>query len=269
MPAAITVQLQAPTPLFFDEDWPLEARLLDVLRRAKARLPERGQGDELKPYALAPLWRVQEKGESAPGVMGPAAYQWRVCLLDDALTAPLLQGLQATETLDLNGILLTVGQASVEETSYAELARRAQAEAQARPARAWRLGLEFITPVVLYRSGLPLPLPDPVLVFRHYLSAWDTFAPRELWINFNLLDAIQYHVAPGEHRLETRHVQWGNRRTVPGFLGGVVYTAHHWQKLGAEFLGNLQMLVRFGVFCSTGEGATRGLGQTRLLKGRV
>jgi CRISPR/Cas system endoribonuclease Cas6 (RAMP superfamily) len=108
-----------------------------------------------------------------------------------------------------------------------------------------------------------------VLVFRHYLSAWDTFAPRELWINFNLLDAVQYHVALGEHRLETRHIQWGNKRTVAGFLGGAVYMVHRWQKLGAEFLGHLQMLARFGVFCSTGEGAARGLGQTRLLKGRV
>jgi CRISPR-associated endoribonuclease Cas6 len=267
MPAIITIHLQPPTPLFFDEAWPLEACFLDILQRTDAHLAETsGQKDGPKPYALSPFWRDQaQRGLDSPEL---TTYHWRVCLLDDALRDPFLQGLEATETINLNGTPLTVGEAQVEERTYQDIAGKAQADADARPNRARHIGLQFITPVVLFRSGLPLPLPDPALVFRHYLSLWDTFAPRELWVNFNLLDAIQFHVAPTAHRLETRHVRWGDKGTRPGFLGGVTYTAHRWQKLGTEFLGNLKMLARFAIYCSTGQGTTRGLGQTRPLKGR-
>jgi CRISPR-associated endoribonuclease Cas6 len=268
MPTAITLRLTSTEPLFFDETRPLEARFLDIMRRAQSWPAERAQDEELKPYALSPLWRAGDLQLSTSGKPGPVTCRWLVCLLDDALQAPFLQGLEATEVIDLNGALLAIGEVKVEECTYQDLARRAQVEAAKRPHRARHLNLEFLTPVVLYRSGLPLPLPDPVLVFRRYLSLWDTFAPRELWRNFNLLDAVQFHVALTEHRLETRRVRWDEKRTGVGFLGSATYVVRRWEKLGAEFLANVQMLARFGTFCGTGLGTARGLGQTRFARGR-
>jgi CRISPR-associated endoribonuclease Cas6 len=262
MPTALTIQLTAATPLFFDPGWPLAQRFLEILARGGASPPEGREA--LKPYALSPVWRT-----AAPTVLTAVPCRWRVCLLDDALTAPFLEGLKATDTLDLNGTALNVGEVAVETCPYDRLVRQAQQNAQARPGRARHLNLEFRTPTLLYRSGLPLPLPDPLLVFRHYLSVWDTFAPRELWVNFNRLDAVQFHVTLTRHHLETRRVRGDDGHAATGFVGRVSYAVREWHKLGAEFLGTLQTLAQFGTFCGTGAGTTRGLGQTRLFRGQI
>jgi CRISPR/Cas system endoribonuclease Cas6 (RAMP superfamily) len=106
-----------------------------------------------------------------------------------------------------------------------------------------------------------------VLVFHSLLLAWDTFAPRDLWVNINLLDAVEAHLAVTEHRVETRPVRVADERLRTGFLGQVTYKMMAWEKLGAEFLGTLHMLARFGEFCGTGELTEHGLGQTRYVKG--
>ena len=269
MPAVVTVHLQAPSPLFLDETWPLEERFLHILGRGQPAPSEiQRRTDAPKPYALSPLWRTNDRQLSPSELLESTGYHWRVSLLDDALTSPFLQGLEETETIDLDGIPLAVAEVAVKEQTYQEIARRSQASAQARPKKVRRLGLEFLTPVLLYRAGLPMPFPDPVLVFRHYLTVWDTYAPRDLWVNFNLLDAVKFHVAPIEHRLETRHVRLADERAQVGVIGSIIYTVRRWQKLGDEFLGTLLALTRLGVFCGTGLGTERGLGQTRRLKGR-
>jgi CRISPR-associated endoribonuclease Cas6 len=263
MPTAVTLRLNAERPLFFDETWPLEELFCDLLKPTPAA-PHHG---DLKPYTLSPIRRADEK--RTPAAQGTLAmtYQWRVCLLDDALTPRFLQGLDATQTVTLDGHALTIGGVSIEEGAYADLAQQAQARASAGPDDARHIALEFLTPAVLHRSGLPLPLPDPPLLFRHYLAAWDTFAPRELRINFNLLDAVAFHVAVTEHRLETRRVKVEDGETRVGLLGRVALTVMEWRKLGVDFLGHLQMLARYADFCGTGEMTVNGLGQTRYGRG--
>lgn len=265
MPTAITLQLDAAAPLFFDETWPLEELFLGILGQAGEAEPDKGKREtpSVKPYALSPIRRAQGRRIPAgPGGIA-TAYQWRICLLDDALAPRTLSGLETTQSLSLGDGLLTISGVSIQECTYPDIAQQAQAQIERDPDRERHIGLELLTPAILYRSGLPMPLPEPALVFEHYLRAWDTFAPRELQVNFNLLDAVAYHVAVTEHRLATQRVRLAGGGTRIGCLGNVSYTVMNWQKLGAEFLARLHMLARFAEFCGTGELTESGLGQTR------
>ncbi len=263
MPTTITIPLTTSTPLFFDEAWPLEELFSETLARPKG--PGISQpNNKPKPYTLSPIWRERRRGLSTLETIKTTTYHWRVCLLDEALVPPFLAGLEAAPTLNLNGNSLLAGPVAVKKLAYEQLAQQAQARAKANPQARRHLNLEFVTPVVLRRSGVPMPLPDPVPVFHHYLRCWDTFAPRELWVNVNVLDAIEAHLALIEHQLETRSVKPDGERIKTGFLGRVTYKMMAWQKLGTEFLGVLHMLARFGEFCGTGELTEHGLGQTRL-----
>jgi CRISPR-associated endoribonuclease Cas6 len=269
MPVAVTIHLNTSDPLFFDETWPLEELFLETMARSGLgqRIAER-EGNPPKPYTLSPIWCDSSRPPSPQELLHSSVYRWRVCLLDDGLTTHFLAGLEGPKTLNLGGKPLTVRNVTTEDTSYQQIAHEAQAYARASPIRARRFQLAFLTPVVLRRSGLPMPLPDPILVFRHYLDCWDTFAPRELWVNINLLDAIEFHLALTEHQLETRRVASSGKRAGIGFLGRATYETTAWRKLGAECLGTLHTLARFAEFCGTGELTTRGLGQTRYMSGK-
>jgi CRISPR/Cas system endoribonuclease Cas6 (RAMP superfamily) len=265
MPAIITIPLTTSTPLFFDETWPLERLFHQTLDQSQS-LSAGPRNDQVKAYTLSSIWRMKGRGLPVSGSIKTMTYLWRVCLLDDTLTSRFLEGLEVAKTLSLNGQSLTVGQAALEEWTYERLAQQAQTRAEARPTALCYIDLEFMTPVILRRLGLPLPLPDPVLIFHHYLHCWDTFAPRELWFNINILDGVEAHLALIEHQLETRQVKPDGQRVKTGFLGQATYKMMDWQKLGVEFLGTLHTLARFGEFCGTGELTTHGLGQTRYLR---
>jgi CRISPR-associated endoribonuclease Cas6 len=269
MPTAITLHLEAADPLFFDETWPLEELFLETLARSgQAGRSVEPEERALKPYTLSSIWRDSDQPPSPQELLDSSAYRWRICLLDDGLAPLFLAGVEGTKTFNLDRKPLTVRNVTTENASYEQIVQEAQDYAYALPNRARCLQLTFITPVILRRSGLPMPLPDPILVFRHYLDCWNTFAPRELWVNVNLLDAIEFHLALTEHQLKTRRVVSIGKRAGIGFLGRATYEAMAWRKLGAEFLGTLHTLARLAEFCGTGELTTRGLGQTRYMSGK-
>ncbi|RME76322.1 MAG: CRISPR system precrRNA processing endoribonuclease RAMP protein Cas6 [Chloroflexi bacterium] len=262
MPTLITIHLTATEPLFFNPAWPLEERFRQILARGGSSVPEEAAP---APYTLSPIWPVRTPGPPAsPATALP--YRWRVSLLDDALTGPFLAGLQKTPALEFDGRSLVVGQPDVQLHSYDELAAGVRRQVGARPPAFRRVGLKFLTPVLLRRHRLSFPLPDPVAVFHHYLDGWDTFAPRELWVNVNLLDAVEMHLETVDHQLETRRIRVPGGKMAAGFIGQVTYRVRQWQKLGPDFLAAVQMLARFGEYCGTGELTGHGLGQTRLLK---
>ena len=264
MPTTTTLTLTAAAPLFFDEAWPLADLFLEILARSGKEVSVSKQGEGGKPYTLSPLQRERPVGCPSPSLNQPTRYYWQVSLLDDALTPLFLADLRAGETLTLAGAPLTIGDVAVRICAYEELARQTHSWAEQKPKAARYFDFAFITPVILWRYSLPFPLPDPTLVFQHYLAAWDTFAPRALWLNYNLLDAVEAHLAITDHQLETRTVNLGSGPPKTGFLGHATYKMLAWEKLGAEFLGQLQTLARFAEFCGTGAYTEHGLGQTRL-----
>ena len=264
MPTALTLPLSAPSPLFFNPAWPLEEMFLEILGRAGNKKAAPQKANRPKPYALSSLRQAQQRGKPAAPDLKTTAYHWRICLLDDALTSRFLAGLKTTETLTLNDTPLTIGEATLKIAPYEEIARRSQAYAASNPKAARHINLQFLTPVILRRHRAPFPLPDPALVFYRYLVIWDTFAPRDLRFNINILDAIEVHLGIIEHQLESRAVTLADGKAKTGFVGQVSYQMMAWEKLGAEFLGTLQTLARFSEFCGSGEWTERGLGQTRL-----
>ena len=269
MPTVLTIPLTAPTPLFFDPAWPLEALFLEILAgsgqaRSGNRKERPQEAGRPNPYTLSPLWRSQQRGEPARPDLKAVTYHWRVSILDDTLTPRFLAGLKATETLTLGDTPLTVGKAVVKISSYKEIARRSQAYAAAKPKAARHINLQFLTPVILRRHRAPFPLPDPALVFRRYLTVWDAFAPPRLWFNINILDGIEFHLGVIEHQLESRKVALAGGKPGTGFVGQVSYLVMAWEKLGTDFLAALQSLSRFSEFCGSGALTERGLGQTRL-----
>lgn len=264
MPTILTIPLTSPEPLFFDEAWPLEEVFLEIIARPSTNLALTSCRDgKFKPYTLSPVWRKQQRGRPASEIINTTAYYWRICLLDDALAPILVNKLETFSTLSLKSNSLAIGQVEVDSCAYEHLVQQARRQVQANPQAARHLSLEFLTPVILRRHSIFFPLPDPVVVFHHYLLTWDTFAPRELWVNINVLDAIEVHLALTEHQLETRQVRPHQDRVKIGFLGRATYKMVEWEKLGAEFLGTLHMLAHFADFCGTGELTHHGLGQTR------
>ncbi|MFC1976140.1 CRISPR system precrRNA processing endoribonuclease RAMP protein Cas6 [Chloroflexota bacterium] len=258
MPTTLTIPFTTTERLFFDETWPLERLFLDILTAGR---PASLKNERLKPYTLSPIWLYRQRGVPAEEKQGHLVYQWRVSLLDDSLTGLFLDGLKATPTLKLNSHLLAIGPVKTQTQSYAQLAKTSQGST--RPPSERYFNFEFMTPVILRRHGLPFPLPDPIAIFHHYLLAWDTFAPRKLWININVLDAIEAHLALVEHQLETRQVRPDGKAPKTGFLGQATYKMMAWEKLGSEFLETLHRLAHFAEFCGTGDLTECGLGQTR------
>lgn len=258
MPTTLTIPLTTTERLFFDEAWPLERVFVDLLAGEPRPL---GEKNGLKPYTLSPLWPKPQRRVAVSDRRDRWEYDWRVCLLDETLTPNVVARLEAGHTLDLDGRSLAVGSVGVETCCYEQVARQAQAKAKTNAKRYF--DFEFLTPVILRRQALPFPVPDPVVIFHHYLLAWDTFAPRELWVNINTLDAIEAHLALVEHRLETRPVLLAGERPKTGFLGQATYKMMAWEKLGEDFLGTLHMLAHFAEFCGTGQLTACGLGQTR------
>lgn len=260
MPATLTIALTSTEPLFFDQAWPLEKMLLDSMELD----PDAGSqpvNGQFKPYTLSPLWRQQLRGV-ATALASPLDYHWRVTVLDDTLTPTLVRGIEGQQAFSLDHHQLTLGSVRVETQTYEQLAQAGERQVRANSYR--YLNLEFLTPVVLYRTGMSYPLPDPILIFHHYLELWDSFAPRQLWVNVNVLDGIAAHLALIEHRLETRPVRLGSGSPKTGFLGQVTYKMLGWEKLGLEFLASLHTLAHFSEWCGTGKFTDRGLGQTRL-----
>jgi CRISPR-associated endoribonuclease Cas6 len=253
MPTLLTLPLTAPTALIIAESQPLQPLFEELV----------GRPVQPGSYTLSPLWPDRRKGQPAPAFDQPTTYQWRISLLDDRLLESLQKRVADLSYLHLANTPLVIGQGQWFHQSYPDLAGQAQRRATAKTQAARWVRLDFLTPVLLCRHNRPYPLPDPALVFYHYLNGWDTFAPRDLQINVNVVDAIAAHLILIDHQLETRTVRLDTRRSRIGFLGKVTYKMMDWEKLGVDFLATVQTLARFSEFCGSGDFTEQGLGQTR------
>lgn len=254
MPTLLTLPLTAPTALIIDESQPLQPLFEELV----------GRPVQPGSYTLSPLWRDRPKGQPAPAFDQPTTYHWRISLLDDRLLESLRSRVADLSHLHLLDTPLAIGEGQWSYQSYPELVRRAQRRATAKTQAARWISLDFLTPVILCRHNRPYPLPDPALVFYHYLNGWDSFAPRDLQVNLNVVDALAAHLILTEHQLETRPVRFETRGSRIGFLGKVTYKMMDWEKLGVDFLATVQTLACFSEFCGSGDFTERGLGQTRL-----
>lgn len=262
MPATIVLQLSASLPARIGTQQPISTLFSDVLNhRTGLSSHEQRRDTEVAPYATTPIRRRQVD----QAAMGEVGYEWCINVLDDTLVPNVLQTLDGVTEFNLDEQAIKIRDVATKLMSHHEIVQKARTQASENPERMRYIGLEFVTPAILLQNGLPMPLPEPSRVFHYYLRAWNAFAPEDIPINVNLLDAIAFHVGVAQHRLQTVRVVLSDDEVHAGCVGRITFAVERWQKLGADFLGQLHTLARFAEWCGTGEHTTRGLGETRYL----
>lgn len=100
-------------------------------------------------------------------------WRWRVTLLEDDLWEPLWTGVQAVGALDLDGRTWPVRwpDPQIIHRSYDSLLTGI------RPADYFKM--RFTSPTTFSAGKLDFPLPEPVAVFRSWVSRWNDFASHD------------------------------------------------------------------------------------------
>ena len=201
-----------------------------------------------KPFTLSALKRNRD-----------GDYRWRVTLLEDDLWEPLRAGVQAVGVLDLNGRTWPVRwpDAQVTHRSYDFLLTGV------RPAD--YIEVKFLSPTTFRAGDLDFPLPEPVAVFKSWLSRWNDFAPPDRRISTSLMETVLTNVAISAHRLRTQRHDLG-RGQIVGFLGEVTFAIVKARKLNQALVWQLNALADYAEFCGTGRKTTHGMGQTRRVR---
>ncbi len=202
-----------------------------------------------KPFTISAL----ERGRNGE-------HHWRVTLLEDDLWEPLWTGVQATAELDLNGRTWPVRwpDAHVTHRSYDLLLTGI------RPAD--YIAMRFTSPTSFSAGRLDFPLPEPVAVFKSWLSRWNDFAPPDRRISTLLLETVLTNVAIDSHRLHTEKHDLGRGRPFVGFVGEVAFAITRARKLNQALVWQLNALADYAEFCGTGRKTTHGMGQTRRIR---
>jgi CRISPR-associated endoribonuclease Cas6 len=186
--------------------------------------------------------------------------RWRVALLEDELWEPLWAGVQTMGALDLNGRIWPVRwpDARITHRSYDLLLTGI------RPTD--YIEMRFTSPTSFSAGNLDFPLPEPVAVFKSWLSRWNDFAPPDRRISTSLMEVVLTNVAVDSHRIQTRKHDLGRGRTFVGFVGEVTFAITQARKLNQAFVWQLNALADYAEFCGTGRKTTQGMGQTRRIR---
>lgn len=245
MPYSLTIALEtdAPEQLPKNSRRALHANFYDWLQGGDRHLAEEvHSGDGSKPFTISPVWPAGEER------------RFRITLLRDNLWPPLEKGFSQASSVDIVGQGVSIAGAEAEYRSYEEIWGKAKEDRKIR--------LTFLSPTSFRSQGMHYPLPDPLLVFRSYLSQWNECAPSRLRFNVNTLDVVEAHVALSYHRLHTEVVDFDRYKQI-GFVGMVQYTVTKAHLLGSEILKRLNALGDYAYFCGTGHKTTQGMGQTK------
>jgi CRISPR/Cas system endoribonuclease Cas6 (RAMP superfamily) len=128
---------------------------------------------------------------------------------------------------------------------------------EAGPARTFRF--EFVTPTAFRSGAATIPLPLPTLVFGHFRSRWNVFAPEDL----------RPHAPLGDMNLLLSHVDIATpgilrfkRATHVGFVGRCTIEARGCPE---ALRRSLDTLASIAPFSGTGAGTTFGMGVTHYL----
>ncbi len=200
-----------------------------------------------KPWALAPLREIR-----AP------LWRFEVGLLDDESETRLLDSALRGPAVRLDGVTGQVVGAGGEAarallcSTWAELIDRSAARASFR--------FEFLTPTAFRSGPATISLPIPTLVFGHFRSRWNTFAPVDLRpdVAFEDITFLLSHL-----EIATPETLWFKKASHVGFIGRVAIEA---RSGSPERLRALDALASIAPFCGTGAGTTFGMGVTRYVR---
>jgi CRISPR/Cas system endoribonuclease Cas6 (RAMP superfamily) len=112
--------------------------------------------------------------------------------------------------------------------------------------------LQFASPTLLGMGSYQVQFPVVPLLFRHYLSIWNAFAPDKITLEPTLLESIRFN----DFRISSDKTSYG-----VAFQGWVDLEIGKGRTEDDIALVNL--LCDFSFFCGTGLYTQKGLGQTR------
>jgi CRISPR-associated endoribonuclease Cas6 len=264
--AVITLQPTQPSTIPADQGRATYGLFLEWVRQADATLAQELHDIEgVKPFTVSDLQGTgrRVRGEITLDPQRPV--WWRVTTLTPRLSQVVLEQVLANrpDQLTLADQPFQVVGATVDEgehpwagqTSYEDLAQRHLLGA-AEPSP-W-LNVEFVTPTTFRSQGKHLPLPLPGLVFDHWLSKWNRFAP--LSLHPDVKRFADECLAVSRYRLRSRVVRFGPA-TFIGFVGRCSFRAlrrdPYWLRL-------LHTLAAYAFYCGTGHKTTMGMGQTKV-----
>jgi CRISPR-associated endoribonuclease Cas6 len=202
-----------------------------------------------KPWALGPLRQIEG-----------SLWRFEVGVLDRETEGRLVEAVSPGPVISLGGVKGRVlGRAGGAVPEVVIAASWRELVEGATPPRSF--GFEFLSPTALRSGPATIPLPLPNLVFGHFRSRWNIFAPEHLRPYAPLGDTVlvlsDVEVATGEK------VRFKDATHV-GFVGRAVIEA---TADSAAVYRSLDALASIAPFCGTGEGTAFGMGVTRYTRG--
>ena len=266
--AVLTIRPLQKSTIPADQGRATHGLFLNWVRQADSTLAQELHDVEgVKPFTVSDLQGLgrRVKGEVALDPQRPL--WWRVTTLTPRLSQVVLEQVlpNLPDQLTLADQPFQVVGATADQaehpwagqTSYEDLAQEHLLGA-AEPSP-W-LNLEFATPTTFHSAGKHLPFPLSGLVFDHWLSKWNKFAP--LSLHPDVKRFAEECLAVSRYQLRSRVVRFGPA-TFIGFVGRCSFRAlnrdPYWLRL-------LHTLAAYAFYCGTGHKATMGLGQTRVLR---
>ncbi|MGQ0838153.1 CRISPR system precrRNA processing endoribonuclease RAMP protein Cas6 [Actinokineospora sp.] len=219
---------------------------------------------KFKGFTLTPLLGDDDLAPTTPGCSAGFA----VSVLDDAHTATVLAGLNATSSVLIGRTEYRVVSAeSVESVPYEQIVREAE------PRATWEFDL--ITPVSFATARgqgarRQQPWPDAVRVFTNLADRWAAFAPPGCVLPGLVRGAIDEHLetCAGAVRLAEHLVEPSQRGNENGYrvgsVGWVGWRLAASARLSEVALRGVDALARFGCFAGMGDRTAMGMGYVRL-----
>ena len=124
------------------------------------------------------------------------------------------------------------------------------------------LTLDFISPTLFHVAGREVPLPDPALVFGSLWRKWNAFAPRPLPDEVEAFARTQVELGRFHLRSQIVLNQQAGKGDQAGFVGQVSFRFRRPDPYAARALA---LLAAYALWAGVGYGASRGLGQARLV----
>ncbi len=226
-------------------------------------------------FTVSPFFAKRVPSESRSGhgrwdhpfggqrIKGGTPCRFRLTLLEDRLYQSMAGRLDtSTLVLSVGGRVLRVthifssGQGSdpwPRSQTYGQLQEEASSTFK-------ELRLQFVSPTTLRRPGGMLPLPDPQVIFKGFLSAWNWFA--FLPLSTDLERLIDRYICVKDFRISPSNYDTGEG-SKPSFTGWCqfVLVGRHHEKHIKEF----NLLADYSFYCGTGDYTDRGMGVTRRL----
>ncbi|MGB9724517.1 MAG: CRISPR-associated endoribonuclease Cas6 [Chloroflexia bacterium] len=220
-----------------------------------------------RPFTVSPLLGMAGRREGEFAVSPERDYSLRVTLLDERLYVELMGRFleEGRPALRLGEVTFLIAQVLVSPGS-SPWAGYTNWEALAAAGADSSVTLEFLTPTAFHLGQRPWGkrfhlFPEPLLVFRSLLRAWNGLCPASLAMEPASLEAYLKEDVIVQEMAGLRTVMWRYPRHLQiGFVGRVTYGFPGDER---SLQQRLCALADFAFYAGVGYKTTMGMGQTR------